>query len=111
VIARSSYARAIFVWSISPSSFDAFRQALWIVEFLELLLSGADAKPKFAKALDFEVTLDRPGELFAFIGPYLPHLFAVFRNEVGLSVNGAAVFLKSGAGKFPSLAVGDQPWG
>jgi hypothetical protein len=27
------------------------------------------------------------------------------------AVNGAAVFLKSGAGTFPSLAVGDQPWG
>jgi hypothetical protein len=26
------------------------------------------------------------------------------------AVNGAAIFLKSGAAKFPSLAGGDQPW-
>jgi hypothetical protein len=31
-------------------------------------------------------------------------------SSLHVRVNGAAVFLKSGAAKFPSLAVGDQPW-
>jgi hypothetical protein len=31
-------------------------------------------------------------------------------SHAASDVNGAAVFLKSGAAKFPSLAVGDQPW-
>ena len=35
--------------SISSSSFDAFRQALRVGDFLKLLLSGADAQAKFAK--------------------------------------------------------------
>ena len=79
--------------SISPSSFDAFRQALWVVEFLELLLSGADAQAKLAKSLALDILLVRPRKHFAIVEPYLHYLFAVLGDEVGfgaLRILGAA---------------------
>jgi hypothetical protein len=38
-------------------------------------------------------------------------LMTLLGARLDLRVNGAAIFLKSGAAKFPSLAgCGDQPW-
>src|SRR6516225_5953193 len=75
------------------SGFNAFRQALRVVEFLELFLSRADAKAELAKRFTLEIPLVRPCIRVAFVEPYLQYLFAVLRDEIGfgsLRVLGAA---------------------
>src|ERR1700722_6054480 len=69
---------------ILPSSFHALRQALWIVELLELLLGGADAQAKSAKTLALDILLACPRKYFAVVEPYLQDLFAVLGDEVDL---------------------------